>query len=131
MAKPRLATLVPIRNMNRAVKFFTKKLGARLTERASGPMRNFWASIRLGGCDLWLVNPGKWEKRKLAYTTLVVGNIKRSVSGLQKKGVKFEKAEKMSPDTKISGPVATDQFGAAAFFKDSEGNLWMLWQNMM
>lgn len=126
---PRMVTLVPIRKMDRAIKFFSAKLSGKVKERARGPMRNFWASMKIGGAEVWLVAPSKREKRSLAYMTLLVRDIKRYVGGLQRKGVKFEKAERMGPDTKIDGAIATDQFGAAAFFKDTEGNLWMVWQN--
>lgn len=126
---PRMVTLVPVRKMDRAIKFFSSKIGGKVKERARGPMRNFWASMKIGGVEVWLVAPSKREKRSLAYTTLLVRNIKRYVGGLQRKGVKFEKAERMGPDTKIDGVIATDQFGAAAFFKDTEANLWMVWQN--
>ena len=128
-AKNRVATLTPIKNMNRAIQFYTKKLGGRLVERAPGEMRNMWAALSLAGHDIWLITPGKREKRTLAYTTFVVNNIKSYVRALQRKGVKFEKAERMGPESRIEGSVTYESFGASAFFKDSEGNLLMIWQS--
>ncbi|HEV2317646.1 MAG TPA: VOC family protein [Thermoplasmata archaeon] len=128
--KPTIATLVPIRNMNRALRFYTKTLGGKLTMRGTGAMKDMWASVRLAKSEVWLIAPGAREKRKLAYTTFIVPNIKRFVAGLQRKGVKFDKAERMGPSTRIEGPIAFESFGASAFFKDPEGNLWMVWQNM-
>jgi catechol 2,3-dioxygenase-like lactoylglutathione lyase family enzyme len=125
----RLATLMPIRNMDRALKFYTRALGAKLNNRGRGEMRDYWASIQLADTEVWLTAPQKREKRTLAYTTFVVKNIKSFVAGLQKKGVKFQKAERMGPQTKLEGPIAYEPFGAAAFFKDPEGNLLMVWQN--
>jgi catechol 2,3-dioxygenase-like lactoylglutathione lyase family enzyme len=127
--KTQIATLVPIRNMNRAIKFYTKKLGGKLKERAPGKMKDMWASVHLHGSDLWLIMPPTREKRKLAYSTFVVPDIRRFVSGLTRKGVQFDKAERMGPDSQIEGPIAFESFGASAFFKDSEGNMWMAWQN--
>jgi catechol 2,3-dioxygenase-like lactoylglutathione lyase family enzyme len=127
--KQRLAILVPIRNMTRALRFFTKSLGAKKGERGRGEMRNWWASVRLLGTDLWLVRPSAYEKRKLAYTTILVPDIKRYVAKLRRNGVKFEKPERMGPETRIEGPIAFESFGGSAFFKDSEGNLWMVWQD--
>jgi predicted enzyme related to lactoylglutathione lyase len=124
-----LVTLIPITKMDRAIGFYTKVLGGKLTMRAEGPMRNFWASLSLGGCEVWLVNPGEKERRKLAYNTLVVKDIRKFVASLKARKVKFGKAERMGPSTKVEGPVAYDEMGASAFFKDSEGNLLMLWQN--
>ena len=130
LAKQRLVTLMPIRNMNRALKFYTKKLGAKFLERARGAMKDGWASVRLGGQDIWLIAPSKWEKRTLAYTTFLVKNIKSEVAQLQKNGVKFHRAEKMGPDTKIDGPISWESWGGAAFFNDTEGNVLMVWQNI-
>lgn len=128
-SKPYVATLVPIKNMDRALKFYTKTLGAKMGDRGMGEMKDGWASVHLLGHELWLIAPGAQEKRKLAYTTMVVPNIKRFVKKLTDSGVKFAKAERMGPDTKVDGPIATESFGASAFFNDSEGNLWMVWQN--
>jgi predicted enzyme related to lactoylglutathione lyase len=125
----RLVTLVPIRKMNRAIKFYTKTVGGKLMARAPGKMRNFWASVKLGNDEVWLITPEKREKRTLAYTGFLVNNIKPYVNRLKKKGVKFQRAARMGPDTKVDGPIAYDSFGASAFFKDSEGNLLMVWQN--
>lgn len=130
-SKPYVATLVPIKNMNRALKFFTKNLGAKMGDRGMGEMKDSWASVKLLGHELWMIEPSKWEKRTLAYSTLVVPNIKRFVNKCLKAGVEFDKAEAMGPDTKIDGPIARESFGASAFFKDSEGNTWMVWQNFV
>jgi predicted enzyme related to lactoylglutathione lyase len=126
---PRLVALIPIRKMNRAIKFYTKSLGGRVTERARGPMKDFWASMKLGGTEVWLIAPSEHEKRKLAYQTFVVKDIKRFVTKLKGNGVKFERAERMNKETKIEGPIAFETFGASAFFKDTEGNVLMAWQN--
>jgi len=126
---PSLVTLVPVRKMNRAIKFYTKTLGGKVLYRARGPMKDFWASLKVGGVELWFVAPPEREKRKLAYQAFVVKNIKTYVAGLQRRGVKFEKAERSSKETKVEGPIAFDQWGASAFFKDTEGNMLMAWQN--
>jgi predicted enzyme related to lactoylglutathione lyase len=131
LEKAGFATLITIKDMDRALKFYTKNLGGKHVTRAPGEMKDSWASFKIGGEEFWLVNPpGKQAKKPdLAFFTFVVKNIQQSVSALQKKGVKFWKAEKMGEDTKIEGVVATDAFGSTAFFSDTEGNLLMLWQN--
>ncbi len=126
----RLVTLLPIRNMNRALRFYTKALGARLLARGRGEMRDSWASVRWADSEIWLIRPSAVEKRSLAYTALLVSNIKRTVGQLDRQGVKFQRAERSTPQTKVEGPIAFDSWGAAAFFKDTEGNLLMVWQNM-
>jgi predicted enzyme related to lactoylglutathione lyase len=58
-----------------------------------------------------------------------VKDIKKTVGGLKRKRVKFRRAEKMGPDSKIDGPIMYTPYGNSAFFKDSEDNLLMLWEN--
>jgi len=129
-SRARLITLIPIRNMNRALKFYTQKLGGKVLYRGRGPMKDYWASLNLGGVQVWLVAPGRVERRKLAYHTFLVSNIRSAVKGLQAKGVRFEKGEKTPTSTKLEGPITWEPFGGGAFFKDPEGNLLMVWQNI-
>jgi catechol 2,3-dioxygenase-like lactoylglutathione lyase family enzyme len=127
-AKATAMTLLVVKKMDRAIEFYTKKLGAKLVMRGTGEMEEGWAEVSLAGATFWLVAPDTKEKRTLAYQGLVVPNIKRTVTDLQKKGVKFDKAEEMGPDSTVDGPISSGPFGASAFFKDTEGNLWMLFQ---
>ena len=125
---PKLETLIPIRKMDPALTFYTKALRAPVTDRATGAMKNSWAAGKVCGAEVWFTGVEKWEKRSLAYQTFVVKDIRRFVAKLKRAGVAFEKAERMSKETKIDGPMAFDVYGASAFFKDSEGNLLMVWQ---
>ena len=129
LSKSSFASLVPVRNMDRAIKFYTKTLGGSLNMRADGEMKNFWASVNVGKAEFWLVKPEKHEKRDLAYSTFVVKDIKQTVSQLKRKGVKFRRAERMGPDSRAEGPINYSPYGAAASFMDSEGNYSMLWEN--
>ncbi len=131
LARTRHATLIPVKNMSRAIGFYTKKLGGSLNMRADGEMKDYWASLNIGKSEFWFVKPPKPEKMKLAYNTFTVKNIRSMVKGLKTKGIKFEKAETMSPKDKVEGPITWSPYGASAFFHDSEGNMIMLWQNTM
>jgi predicted enzyme related to lactoylglutathione lyase len=133
LSKSSFATLIVIRDMDRAIKFYTKTLGGKLQMRADGEMKDSWASIKFGQAEIWLVNPPgpKPKKLDLAFSTFIVKDVKKEVQDLKKKGVKFQKAEKMNDETVIDGAVATDEFGSTAFFNDSEGNLLMIWQSKM
>ena len=129
LSKANFASLVPIRNMNRALRFYTRTLGGSLNMRAPGDMKNSWASVNLGKSEFWLVKPDKNEKRDLAYSAFVVKDIKKTVEGLKRKKVRFLPAERMGADSKVDGPISYSPYGAAAILKDSEGNLLMLWEN--
>jgi catechol 2,3-dioxygenase-like lactoylglutathione lyase family enzyme len=124
----RHATLVPVRNMDRAVKFYTKTLGGKLLHRMEGDMKDFWASVEVGGSDFWLVSPEEREKIELAYSVFMVDDIKGVVAELKEKGVKFRRGEKTEKGSRVEGPITYDSVGAVAFFKDSERNLLMLYQ---
>ncbi len=131
LSKAQFATLMPVRQMERAIKFYTKALGAKLQMRAEGDMKDMWASIKIGREVFWLIKPsGRQEKKPdLAFSTFVVKDIRSEVKGLQKQGVKFEPPEKNAGwTTKVEGPISYDPVGATAFFKDTEGNLLMLYQ---
>jgi len=130
LSKSSFATLVVVKNMDRALNFYTKKLGAKLQMRADGEMKNMWASIKIGKEDFWLIRPPRQPAKKLdlAFSAFIVKDVKKEVAELRKKGVRFQRAEKMDPNTVIDGAVATDPYGSTAFFNDSEGNLLMLWQ---
>lgn len=125
----RLVTLIPIRKMDRAIRFYTKALGAKLLYRGQGEMKDSWAGLKLGGVEVWFIAPEKREKRSLSYTTFLVKDIRRFVGGLKRKGVRFDRAVRMSRESRVEGPITFEPFGASAFFKDTEGNLLMVWQN--
>jgi catechol 2,3-dioxygenase-like lactoylglutathione lyase family enzyme len=124
----RHATLIPVRNMDRAVRFYTDTLGGKLLQRMEGEMKDFWASLKLCGCEFWLVSPEEREKRELSYDAFMVDDIESTVADLKAKGVKFKSGEKTGKESKVKGPITYDEVGATAFFKDSEGNLMMLFQ---
>jgi predicted enzyme related to lactoylglutathione lyase len=114
--------------MDRAVKFYTETLGGKLLSRMEGDMKDFWASVKVSKSEFWLITPPEKEKRALAYSAFLVKDIRSAVADLKEKGVKFQRAEKNEMTTKIEGPISFDSVGAVAFFKDSEGNLLMLFQ---
>lgn len=130
LSKSKFATLVPIKKMKRAIRFYTETLGGKLLYKGEGEMADGFAGIQVGQAEFWLITPSKKEKRKLAYFAFLVKDIRSEVKALQKKGVKFDKAERMGAQTKIEGPISWEPWGGAAFFDDSEGNALMLWQNI-
>jgi len=128
LEKSGFVTLVTVKKMDRAVKFYTETLGGRLTSRGEGEMADSFASVKVGKAEFWLIIPESWERRELAYNSFIVDDIKATVAALRSRGVKFSRAEKETPETKVDGPIAHHEWGSEAFFKDSEGNQLMLWQ---
>jgi catechol 2,3-dioxygenase-like lactoylglutathione lyase family enzyme len=128
-SKARFATMIPVRKMDRAIKFYTEALGGKVTYKGEGEMKDSFASVKVAGQDFWLITPSAWEKRELSYSVFMVDDIRAVVQELRGRGVRFQRAERMTKETKIEGPIAFETFGASAFFKDTEGNLLMVWQN--
>jgi catechol 2,3-dioxygenase-like lactoylglutathione lyase family enzyme len=128
LEKAGFVTFVTVKKMDRAIKFYTDGLGGKLVSRGEGEMKDSWASVKIGKSEFWLIIPSDWEKRELSYSAFIVDDMAAAVADLRKRGVKFNRAEKYDSETKIEGPIARHSWGAEAFFKDSEGNLLMLWQ---
>jgi predicted enzyme related to lactoylglutathione lyase len=129
LSKSSFAAIIPIRNLDRALKFYTELLGGRLKMRGEGEMKDDWASVTINKAEFWLLKPEKHEKMTLAYNVFIVDDIKQAVGGLTKKGAKFLPGEKMGPGSKVDGAITSTPWGAkSAFLKDTEGNLLMLWQ---
>ena len=80
------ATIIPIKKMSRALKFYTESLGGKVLYRGEGDMKDSWAAVRVAKADFWLVTPEKWEKRELSYSVFLVKDVKRTVKDLQKTG---------------------------------------------
>ncbi len=131
LTKASFATLMNIHNMDRAIKFYTKTLGGKVQMRAPGKMKNMWASVKVGREEFWLIStPGQPKRPELAFSTFIVKDIKGEVESLKKKGVRFQPGESMNGG-RVEGPISYDDYGASAFFKDSEGNLLMLYMMSM
>jgi predicted enzyme related to lactoylglutathione lyase len=132
LSKSGFVTLISVKNMPRAVNFYTKKLGGKVSMRGSGDMKDYWTSLKIGNQDFWLLKPAGPQPKKpdLAYNAFVVKDIRKEIEELKRKGVKFQRAESMGSDTSIEGPISISPYGSSAFFNDSEGNLLMLYQNI-
>ncbi len=109
-------TTLPVKNLDRAKKFYAEKLGLRPDYETS-------AGAVYGGKDSWFMlfpssgssngqfTQGGWD----------TDDIESEVRELKSRGVKFEEYD--SPNLKTVNGIATVGQDRAAWFKDSEGNL--------
>ena len=73
LSKADFATIIAVRNMDRAIKFYTKVLGGKLEMRAPGEMKDIWASIRIGKESFWLgPRDPKLKKLDFAFSNFIV-----------------------------------------------------------
>lgn len=113
---------VPVKEMERAVEFYSKVLGLEIEMRAPGDFRNTWTSVKGGvNTSLWL-NPGKWQ------VTFLVGDIYGEVDALKRKGVKFRPIPDHPRIQKETEEIARVPWGWMAFFQDTEDNDIMLFE---
>lgn len=63
--KAGFVTLVTVKKMDRAIKFYTEALGGKVVSLGEGAMKGSWASVKVGKNEFWLILPSGWEKASL------------------------------------------------------------------
>ena len=104
---------IPVRDQDRALQFYTEKLGFRvLTDQPFGKQR--WIELSIPGAQTGVVlfTPEGHEDRigSFVNTSWEVDDIDKTYAELQGKGVDF------------NGPPQKQPWGTFAMMKDSEGN---------
>jgi len=105
---------IPVRDQNRALKFYTEKLGFRVRTDQQFSDTQRWIELSIPGADTGVVlfTPDGHEDRigTFVNTSWEVDNIDQTYAELQEKGVEF------------SGPPQKQPWGTFVMMKDSEGN---------
>lgn len=105
---------IPVKDQDRALRFYTEKLGFRiLTDQEMGPTQR-WIELSIPGADTGIVlfTPEGHEDRigTFVNTSWEVDNIDQTYADLLAQGVEFAKPPQKQP------------WGTFAIMKDSEGN---------
>ena len=107
-------TAVPVADQNRALAFYTEKVGLKVfTDQTMGQMR--WIELKIPGAETMVVlhhRPGHAPANEPALA-LVADDVQATYEDLRRRGVEFAQPPKKEP------------WGEYASFKDSEGNLIM------
>jgi predicted enzyme related to lactoylglutathione lyase len=105
---------IPVHNQDRALKFYTEKLGFRVLTDQQFSERQRWIELSIPGADTGIVlfTPEGHEDRIGTFinTSWEVDNIEKTYAELQAKGVEF------------ASPPQKQPWGTFAMMKDSEGN---------
>jgi predicted enzyme related to lactoylglutathione lyase len=104
-------TTVPVLDQDRALEFYTKKLGLRVfTGQPMGDSR--WIELQIPGAEtlLVLMQQSGHEPGQMPSLVLVADKLQATYEKLKAKGVEFLQPPKKEP------------WGEHAIFKDSEGN---------
>ena len=108
---------IPVRDQQRALDFYTTKLGCKVvTDQPFGEQR--WIELRLGGAETKIVlftAPGE-EARIGGFMNMAfqADNVQKTFEELRERGVEFVQEPK------------TEHWGTSAIFKDSEGNQFVM-----
>ena len=124
LQKSPMYAYIPAADVARARKFYEGKLGFKpKQEQGGGVVYEFGEHT---GCFLYPTPNAGTSKASQAFWQ--VDDIEREVAELKAKGVKFEEYD--MPGMKTRNGIATAGGAKAAWFKDSEGNLMAVIQNL-
>src|ERR1700675_2979323 len=113
----RLETTIPTQDLERARSFYAEKLGLTPTSEGQIGLR-----FRLAdGGRFRLFRSGGKASGAHTQMAMMVDDLVAVVKELQARGLEFEEYD--SPRLKTTGGIADLGYGRAAWFKDSEGNL--------
>jgi len=106
-------TTVPVKNQDRALAFYTEKVGLKVfTDQAMGKMR--WIELQIPGAETMVVlhyKPDVAPRADEPALALVADDVQQTYEQLRARGVEFTQ------------PPKKEHWGEHAIFKDSEGNL--------
>lgn len=108
---------IPVRDQDRAVKFWTEKMGFKVTtDQPLGAQRWIELSIRSSETGIVLFTPEGQEDRVGTFFngSFACDDVEATHRQLSAKGVEFVK------------PPKREHWGTSAIFKDSEGNQFVL-----
>ena len=108
---------LPASDVKRARVFYEKTLGFEASEEIAGGVLYKFANGT--ACFLYPTTNAGTNRASQAFWQ--VADIEREVAELKKRGVKFEDYD--MPDMKKEGSIFTGGGAKAAWFKDSEGNI--------
>jgi len=105
---------IPVADQNRALDFYTEKLGFTIITDQPFDEKQRWIELRIPKAETRVVlfTPEGEEKRIGSFMNMsyVCDDIHKTYDELEKRGVEFE------------GPPQQQPWGTYAMFKDSEGN---------
>ncbi len=109
---------IPVRDQDRALAFYTGKLGFTVATDQPFDDRQRWIELKIPGADTRVVlfTPEGHEDRIGSFqnVTFLSGDVQKSYDALSARGVAFE------------GPPQTADWGSAAIFRDLDGNQFVL-----
>lgn len=119
-----LYAYIPVRDVARARRFYEDKLGLKAREEVAGGVVYEFGK----GTAAFLYPTPNAGTSRASQAFWQVADIEREVAELKKRGVKFEDYD--MPGMKSENGIFTGGGARAAWFKDSEGNILAVIQNL-
>ncbi len=112
-----LVTILPAVDLDRVKKFYTGKIGLKVSKEFPGGV---FFEHENGDLALYIYKRGP-TKADHTVASFIVEDIEKEVMELKEKGVVFEEYD--TPVTKTVNSIATVEGGRSSWFKDTEGNI--------
>jgi catechol 2,3-dioxygenase-like lactoylglutathione lyase family enzyme len=113
-----IMAVLPAKDIKRAKDFYREKLGLEPSESAEEDSLMYRGGHGTGFLVYQTENAGTAKNTQMGWTT---DNLEREMEELRGRGVVFEEYD--MPGLKTENGVATNDWGKAAWFLDSEGNI--------
>ena len=120
-----LYAYIPAKDVARAREFYEKKVGLEPKQETAGGV--IYEFAKGTACFLYPTPNAGTSQASQAFWQ--VDNIEREVAELKRRGVKFEEYD--APGMKGENSIYTGGGARAAWFKDSEGNILAVIQNVL
>jgi catechol 2,3-dioxygenase-like lactoylglutathione lyase family enzyme len=124
LAKTQVTCMLPVRDLARARAFYENSL--RLEPLGQRPDGKF--IYRCGGTEIALFPKPEGTKAEHTALSFLVGDIHAEIAELESRGVKFDDYD--LPDFKTVGHVCVLGSEKAAWFRDPEGNILCLHEDI-
>jgi len=124
LQKSPMYAYLPAKEVERARRFYEGKLGFKAKEETAGGV--VYEFAKGTACFLYPTPSAGSSRASQAFWQ--VDDIEREVAELKKRGVKFEEYD--MPGMKRENSIYTGGGAKAAWFKDSEGNILAVIQNI-
>jgi predicted enzyme related to lactoylglutathione lyase len=121
LARARVAAIVPVSDVEAAIRFYGDTLGLKLKERRSDLPENREAEFEAGDGTLLVYESVGAGQSRHTVAGFRVDDIDEVVAGLRERGVAFEEYD--LPDLKTEGGIAALGDVRAAWCKDPDGNI--------
>ena len=121
LERAEIAAIVPVSDVDAAVRFYGDTLGLPLTERRDEIPENPEAEFRAGDGALLVYKSTGAGQARHTVAGFRVDDLDATVAGLRERGVVFEEYD--LPDLKTENGIAAVAGVRAAWFKDPDGNI--------